>query len=74
MYDIKIPNTMTKLISVCLMLALAGCAMNRNQKVVEMKRLLAASGLKMRMADTESKFAQLRIKQLTFLICLRRKT
>jgi len=59
-YEVKIPTTMTKLISVCLMLALAGCAMNRNQKAVEMKRLLAASGFKMRVADTESKLAQLR--------------
>jgi hypothetical protein len=59
-YEVKIPTSMTKLISVCLMLALAGCAMNRNQKAVEMKRLLAASGFKMRVADTESKLAQLR--------------
>ncbi len=51
---------MTKLISVCLMLALTGCAMNRDQKAVEMKRLLAASGFKMRLADTESKLAQLK--------------
>ena len=60
MYEKKIAPTMTKLISVCLMLALAGCAMNRNQKTVEMKRLLAASGFKMRLADTESKLAQLK--------------
>ena len=59
-YEVKIPTTLTKLISVCLMLALAGCAMNRNQKAVEMKRLLAASGFKMRVADTESKLAQLK--------------
>jgi len=59
-YEVKIPTTMTKLISVCLMLALAGCAMNRNQKAVEMKRLLAASGFKIRVADTESKLAQLK--------------
>ena len=58
--EIKIPSTMAKLISVCLMLALAGCAMNRNQKAVEMKRLLAASGFKMKLADTESKLAQLK--------------
>ena len=51
---------MTKLISVCLMLALAGCAMNRNQKAVAMERLLVASGFKMRLADTESKLAQLK--------------
>jgi hypothetical protein len=60
MHEIKIPSTMTKLISVCLMPALAGCAMNRNQKAVEMERLLAASGFKMRRADTESKLAQLK--------------
>ncbi len=60
MYEIKIQNTIIKLISVFLMLALAGCAMNRNQKAVEMERLLAASGFKMRLADTESKLAQLK--------------
>ena len=60
MYEKKIDPTITKLISVCLMLALAGCAMNRNQKAVEMKRLLAASGFEMRLADTESKLAQLK--------------
>jgi len=60
MYEKKIAPTITKLISVCLMLALAGCAMNRNQKTVEMERLLAASGFKMRLADTESKLAQLK--------------
>ena len=51
---------MAKLISVCLILALAGCAMNRNQKAVKMERLLAASGFKMRRADTDSKLAQLK--------------
>jgi hypothetical protein len=56
----KIPGTMTRLILVFLMLALAGCAMDRNQKAVEMERLLAASGFKMRLADTESKLAQLK--------------
>jgi len=60
MVEIKIPSTTAKLISACLMLALAGCAMNRNQKAVEMERLLAASGFKMRLADTESKLAQLK--------------
>jgi hypothetical protein len=60
MYETKIPRTMTRLISVFLMLALAGCAMNRNQKAVEMERLLAASGFKMRLADSESKLAQLK--------------
>jgi hypothetical protein len=60
MHETKIPSTMTQLISVFLMLALAGCAMNRNQKAVEMKRLLAASGFIMRLADTESKLAQLK--------------
>ena len=60
MVEIKIPNTMTKLISVCLILALAGCAMNRNQKAVKMERLLTASGFKMRVADTASKLAQLK--------------
>ena len=60
MYEIKIPPTMTKLISVFLMLALAGCAMYRNQKAVKMERLLAASGFKMRLADTESKLTQLK--------------
>jgi hypothetical protein len=60
MVEIKIPCTMTQLISVCLMLALAGCAMNRNQKAVEMERLLAAAGFKMRLADTKSKLAQLK--------------
>ena len=59
MYETKTPSTMTKLISVFLMLALAGCAMNRNQKAVEMERLLTASGFKMRLADNESKLAQL---------------
>ena len=51
---------MTQLISVFLILALAGCAMNRNQKAVEMEQLLAASGFKMRLADTESKLSQLK--------------
>jgi hypothetical protein len=60
MYETKFPRTMTQLISVFLMLALAGCAMNRNQKAIEMERLLAASGFKMRLADTESKLAQLK--------------
>lgn len=60
MVEIKISNTMAKLISVYLMLALAGCAMNQNTKAGEMKRLLAASGFKMRVADTESKLAQLK--------------
>jgi len=56
----KIPGTTTKLISVFLMLALAGCAMDQKQKAIEMERLLAASGFKMRLADTESKLAQLK--------------
>ncbi len=60
MYEINIQTTIFKLISVFLMLALAGCAMNRNQKAVEMERLLAASGFKMRLADSESKLAQLK--------------
>ncbi len=60
MYQKKVPGTMTKLISVFLMLALAGCAIYRNQKAVEMERLLAASGFKMRLADSESKLAQLK--------------
>ena len=60
MYEKKIAPTITKLISVCLMLALAGCAMNQNQKTVEMERLLAASGFEMRLADNESKLAQLK--------------
>ena len=34
--------------------------MNRNQKTVEMERLLAASGFKMTLADSESKLAQLK--------------
>ena len=42
------------------MLALAGCAMYRNQKAVEMERLLAASGFKMRLAVTQGKVAQLK--------------
>jgi len=60
MYETKIPSTLTQLISVFLMLALVGCAMNRNQKAVEMEKLLAASGFKMRLADSESKLAQLK--------------
>jgi hypothetical protein len=60
MYETKIPSTLTRLISIFLMLALVGCAMNRNQKAVEMKKLLAASGFKMRLADSESKLAQLK--------------
>jgi lipoprotein NlpI len=59
MYETKIPSTMTQLISVFLMLALAGCAMNRNQKAVEMERLLTASGFQMRLADNESQLAQI---------------
>ena len=55
-----IPGTRIKLISVFLMLALAGCAMDQNQKAIEMERLLAASGFKMRLADTPSKLAQLK--------------
>ena len=43
MYEIKIQSTIIKLISVFLMLAFAGCAMNRNQKAVEMERLLEAA-------------------------------
>ena len=60
MYETKILSTMIQLISVFLMLALVGCAMNRNQKAVEMEKLLAASGFKMRLADSESKLAQLK--------------
>jgi hypothetical protein len=60
MYETKISGTMTQFISVFLMLALAGCAMNRNQKAVEMERLLAASGFIMKLADSESKLAQLK--------------
>ena len=60
MYETKIPSTLTQFISIFLMLALVGCAMNRNQKAVEMKKLLAASGFKMRLADSESKLAQLK--------------
>jgi len=60
MVEINIQSTIINLISVFLMLALAGCAMNRNQKAVEMERLLAASGFKMRLADSESKLAQLK--------------
>ena len=60
MYETKISGTMTQLISVFLMLALAGCAMNRNQKAVEMEKLLAASGFIMKLADSESKLAQLK--------------
>ena len=60
MFETKIPSTMTQLISVFLMLALAGCAIYRNQKAVEIERLLAASGFIMRLADTESKLAQLK--------------
>ena len=62
MFEINIPPIMTRLISVLLMLALAGCAANRNQKAVEIEKLLAASGFKMRLADTPSKLAQ--FKQL----------
>ena len=51
---------MTPLISVFLILALAGCAIYRNSKAVEMKRLLADSGFNMRVADTKSKLAQLK--------------
>ena len=60
MFEINIPRIMTKILSMILMLALAGCAMNRNQKAVEMERLLVASGFKMKLADTESKLAQLK--------------
>ncbi len=34
--------------------------MYRNQKAVEMKKLLAASGFKMRLADTQGKVDQLK--------------
>ena len=60
MYDIKIPPIMIKVISVFLMFALGGCAMFRNQNAAEMEKLLVASGFKMRLADTESKLAQLK--------------
>ena len=60
MFEINIPRIMTKILSMILMLALAGCAMNRNQKAVEMERLLVASGFKMKLADTESKLAKLK--------------
>jgi hypothetical protein len=60
MFEINIPRIMTKILSMILMLALTGCAMNRNQKAVEMERLLVASGFKMKLADTESKLAQLK--------------
>ena len=60
MLEIKIPPIIVRLILVILILALAGCAMNRNQKAVELERLLAASGFKMRLADSESNLAQLK--------------
>ncbi len=60
MVEKKIPGTMTKLISVFLMLVLAGCAMYRNQKAVEVEKLLVASGFKMRIADSQSKLNQLK--------------
>ena len=60
MYETKIPSTLTQFISIFLMLALVGCAMNRNQKAVEMEKLLAASGFIVRLADSESKLAQLK--------------
>jgi len=60
MFEINIPSIMTRLITVLLMLALAGCAMFRNQKTVEIEKLLAASGFKMRLADTPSKLDQLK--------------
>lgn len=61
MFEINIPRMMTRLITVILILALAGCAMFRNQKAVEIEKLLAASGFKMRLADTPSKLAQLKL-------------
>jgi hypothetical protein len=60
MFEISIVRIMTKILSMILMLAVAGCAMNRNQKAVEMERLLAASGFKMKRADTDSKLAKLK--------------
>ena len=60
MYETKIPSTLTQFISVFLILALVGCAMNRNQKAIEMEKLLADSGFIMRLADSESKLAQLK--------------
>ena len=51
---------MTQLITVFLILALAGCAIYRNSKAVEMKKLLTASGFNMRVADTKSKLTQLK--------------
>jgi hypothetical protein len=60
MFENKIVRIMTKILLMILMLAPAGCAMNQNQKAVEMERLLAASGFQMKLADTESKLAQLK--------------
>jgi hypothetical protein len=60
MFEISIVRVMTKILSMILMLAVAGCAMNRNQKAVEMERLLAASGFKMKRADTDSQLAKLK--------------
>jgi hypothetical protein len=60
MYQINIPSITTKLFAVILILAVAGCAIYRHQKSVEMKRLLTASGFRLRVADNESKLAQLK--------------
>ena len=58
--DNGMPRYMAKVISVALILALAGCTIYRNQKAAEMEQLLKASGFKMRIADDESKLAQLK--------------
>jgi hypothetical protein len=53
------------ILAMALILALAagGCVKSPNQKAIETERLLAASGFKMRLANTPAKLAQ--IKELT---------
>ncbi len=60
MNDVKISCTVTKVISVLLMLVPAGCAVFGQQNAVEMEKLLTASGFEMRLADTADKLAQLK--------------
>ena len=55
----KIRPNPKKMIALFLILAIAGCALYRNQKAVEMKVLLETSGFKLRLADTKTKLAQL---------------
>jgi hypothetical protein len=53
-------HNLRKMMAVILLFALAGCASQHNQQVVQHERMLSAAGFKIRHADTPQKFSQLK--------------